>query len=273
MTMFLHVVCCSFGAWCTEPRYKDARLSLGFKISCIFFAPPNFFTSSPPPTFRQPTVQHFESPPIMSFAETFVAHFKTAMIYVATTVSHFEAEVLHIPASLRFFTQGDGPYVQVKTGIYFLAPALDALIIIPIMDWAQEKYTSLGSRGRGWGRRVQAYLTIFMAIRTTIVMARALEIVMAKALHHTYLRPHNMLTSDTLLLTHCVWALMVLSLIFIFGNSFIVWLTSPGLGQRCLGALLSAWFIASPIIILHLRATGQVPIRDQRATSERQHTF
>jgi hypothetical protein len=99
MTMFLHVVCCSFGARCTEPRYKDARFSLGFKISCIFFAPPNLFPRSPPPTFRQPTVQHFESPPIMSFAETFLAHLKPAMIYVATTVSHFEAEVLHIPAS------------------------------------------------------------------------------------------------------------------------------------------------------------------------------
>jgi hypothetical protein len=51
-----------------------------------------------------------------------------------------------------------------------------------MMDWAQEKYTSLGSRGRGWGRCVQAYLTIFMAIWMTIVLARALEIVMARAL-------------------------------------------------------------------------------------------
>jgi hypothetical protein len=59
--------------------------------------------------------------------------------------------------------------------------------------------------------------------------------------------------SDILLPSECVWALMVLSLVLTNFNSFVVWLTQPGLGQRCVSALLIAWFIASPMIIAHLR--------------------
>ncbi|KAF2190369.1 hypothetical protein K469DRAFT_721215 [Zopfia rhizophila CBS 207.26] len=61
----------------------------------------------------------------MSLVQTFLSQREAAMLYIAVMVSHFEAEILHIPPSLRFFTAGAEPDQLFRQAFLFLlAPSM-----------------------------------------------------------------------------------------------------------------------------------------------------
>jgi hypothetical protein len=132
-------------------------------------------TSSPLPTpdlFKSP-----HSPPEMSLIQTFLSQLEEVMLYVAVTVSHFEAEILHIPPSLRFFTVGAEPDQLFRQAFLFLIAPFHAFVSIPLGDLIGGRYDSQ-TRSHGLLRYGGWYLQFLVTFWMAILIVRALHIIL-----------------------------------------------------------------------------------------------
>ena len=80
-------------------------------------------------------------------------------------VSRFEAEVLHIPPSLSFFTVGGAPDRLFREGFVFLLALLHAFVASPLLD--------SGSRNlRDCGKWYLRFLVIFWTTNAMVSSAQ-----------------------------------------------------------------------------------------------------
>jgi len=112
----------------------------------------------------------------MSLVQTFLLQLEAAMLYVAVTVSHFETEILHIPPSLCFFTEGAEPDRLFRQAVLFLVAPFHAFVSMPLLDSIAGKRDSQPRshwllRCGGW------YLHYFIMFWVCILIVRALHII------------------------------------------------------------------------------------------------
>jgi hypothetical protein len=72
----------------------------------------------------------------------FLSQLEAAMLYIAVMVSRFEAEILHIPPSLRFFTVGAEPDQLFRLSFLFLLAPFHAFVSIPLADLVWGRHDS-----------------------------------------------------------------------------------------------------------------------------------
>ncbi|KAF2194527.1 hypothetical protein K469DRAFT_705996 [Zopfia rhizophila CBS 207.26] len=70
----------------------------------------------------------------MSLVQTLLSQLEATLLYIAATVSHFEADILHIPPSLRFFTAGAEPDLHFRQAFLFVLAPLHAFVSMPLSD-------------------------------------------------------------------------------------------------------------------------------------------
>jgi hypothetical protein len=103
----------------------------------------------------------------MSLVDIFLSRFETAMLHLALTISRLEADYLHIPPALRFFTVGgDAEELFNQAFMFTLAPYF-AFIIIPVMDAVSGGPNLDKSRGRAllrYGRLSLQFLLMWWVI-------------------------------------------------------------------------------------------------------------
>lgn len=70
----------------------------------------------------------------MPLLQTLQTLLETALLHLAATVSHFEAETLHIPPSLRFFTADADPDHLFRQAFMFALAPVHAFFTLPLME-------------------------------------------------------------------------------------------------------------------------------------------
>jgi hypothetical protein len=78
----------------------------------------------------------------MSLLQTFLSSIEAAMLFVAATTSRFEAETLHIPLALRFFTVVAEPDHLFRQAVLFTVAPLHAFVMIPLLDTSEDRRQS-----------------------------------------------------------------------------------------------------------------------------------
>lgn len=98
------------------------------------------------------------------------------MLSIAVTVSRFEAGTLHIPPSLRFFTEGAEPDQLFRQAVMFAVAPLHAFVSIPLLDAFQGRYGAQPrSRLHGLLQYGRLYLQFLVAFWVVILVVRALH--------------------------------------------------------------------------------------------------
>jgi hypothetical protein len=96
----------------------------------------------------------------MILLQTLFSHLSSSILHTTLTVSHFEAETLHIPPSLRFFTTGTDPDHLFRQGFLFLLAPFHAFITLPLADYLWPKDEVSTWRDRVW-RSLGCYAEFF----------------------------------------------------------------------------------------------------------------
>jgi hypothetical protein len=103
----------------------------------------------------------------MSLVDIFLSRLETTMLHLAHTISRLEADYLHIPPALRFFTVGaDAEELFNQAFMFTLAPYF-AFIIMPLTDAVLGDPHLDKSRGRAllrYGRLSLQFLLMWWMI-------------------------------------------------------------------------------------------------------------
>lgn len=111
----------------------------------------------------------------MSLVQITPSHIEAGLLYVVNVVSYFEAETLHIPSSLCFFTAGAEPEQLHRQATLFLLAPLQAFLLMPLLDMVQSIYLSRPRPIReGLFKYGRWYLQLIITFWTAILIVRAL---------------------------------------------------------------------------------------------------
>jgi hypothetical protein len=109
----------------------------------------------------------------MSLVDLSLFRFETTMLHVALTVSRLEADYLHIPPALRFFTVGgDAEELFNQAFTFTLAPYF-AFIIVPLIDAVLGGLNPDESRGRALLRYGRLWLQLLLMWWMVILLVRS----------------------------------------------------------------------------------------------------
>jgi uncharacterized membrane protein AbrB (regulator of aidB expression) len=89
----------------------------------------------------------------MSLLETTALWLRAALLRLAFTVSRFEAETLHMPTLLRFFTEGAGEQELHLQAFMFAVAPLHASFTMPVLETLFDQRTF-----RSWTGYLLRYL-------------------------------------------------------------------------------------------------------------------
>jgi hypothetical protein len=98
----------------------------------------------------------------MSLVDIFLSRFETTMLRLALTISRLEADYLHIPPTLRFFTVGGDTEELFNQAFMFTLAPYFAFIIIPLIDAVAGDPNLAKPRGRALLRYGRLWLQFLL---------------------------------------------------------------------------------------------------------------
>jgi hypothetical protein len=111
----------------------------------------------------------------MSLLQMLFYQFQVALVNFVITASRFEAESLHVPRSMRFFTTGAGPNKLYAEAAFLFVALLHAFFTLPLMDLVHG-YVYADYTPWSWGRALlrcgKRYLLLSVTFWTIIVVVR-----------------------------------------------------------------------------------------------------